>query len=185
MFVSEDYFARQFEPFGEDYLYFPTKRSGGRLVTAAEHQQLVDSWRATAGSGGIWKLTGIGVAVLFVWVFTEDYFHPPEWTNDALIWFLVAAISARFAWAAGAPRRLVRGRTEVAPPRTLAESRRVINSMIPWQLIALVVVAAGNVFFDTLWEQDKSVQDWLVTLISGGFFAVYSWIGIQKYRERS
>src|SRR4051794_2178710 len=114
-------FAEQFTPVEGGYLYYPAPRSGAKLVTADEFEELAKAWRRRVGP---WKIAGVGLVAIIIWTFVSDEVAMPKWSKSAFLGLLVSAICAWVFWAAYAPRRLVKDRPEVAPARPLKESRR-------------------------------------------------------------
>src|SRR3546814_8848159 len=98
-------FNNQFTPVDGGYLYYPSKNSGGKLVTADEYEQLAAGWRKVAGRRGMWKIVGIVMLAIIFWTTISKSLSLPEWSDSIMVAASVAGISAWLLWASFAPRR--------------------------------------------------------------------------------
>ena len=183
MFDAVDAFTKQFTPVDDGYVYYPSRKSGGKLVTADEYQKLVADWERTAGRRGVWKAAGLALVAVLIWTIISQSLALPDWTDWIPIIGCVAALSAWMLWASLAPRRLVRGRPDSTPPRRVSEARREARSMLSWPFVILVTVASGAVFIGCLSAPEPTIGWWARMIGSGLFFGVYSWIAVQKFRD--
>lgn len=177
-------FTKLFVPYGDDYLYYPSRKSGGKLVTRAEYQSLVDAWRSVVGPRGRWKIVGLVIAAAIAEVAARDFFDLPSWFENVVSWLIAIAVIARILWPTFAPRRLVRGRADVTPRRVVNEARRDARSLLPWRMVLAVMVFSGLIFLTSLVNRALTLSGWLWLIGSGGMFGLYVWIGIQKIRDQ-
>src|SRR3546814_9594755 len=92
-------FNNQFTPVDGGYLYYPSKNSGGKLVTADEYEQLAAGWRKVAGRRGMWKIVGIVMLAIIFWTTISKSLSLPEWSDSIMVAASVAGISAWLLWA--------------------------------------------------------------------------------------
>ena len=181
MFDPAQSFAAQFTPVDDGYLYYPTRKSGGKLVTADEYQDLLEAWRRRSNP---WKIALVGVVLIVTWTIVSDAFAPPTWSESLFIGVLVTAICGWIFWAAYAPRRLVKGRPEVVPPRPLSEARRKARATLNWPFVSLILLATGVIFVAVLIAPEYTFRWWAWTVGSGLMFVAYLWIALLKFRDR-
>lgn len=183
MFDSLGAFSRQFTPVDGGYLYYPSRKDGGKLVTAEEFETLVSDWQRVAGRSGTWKSGGlIGLAIL-IWILVSQALALPTWTDWIIIIAAVAGLSGWILWNSFAPRRLVRDRPEVAPPRPSSQVRREARAALKWPVVILVVLLSGAIFIGHWSSPDDSLTWWAWTLGSGLMVGTYTWIAVQKLRD--
>ena len=173
-------FRRQFTPVDGGYLYYPSRKRGGKLVTAEEFQALVEDWQRRTRS---WKIAGLVFVAITTWTTVSQIAALPDWADDIIVWGLVAAITAWILWAAYAPRRLVKSRPVIAPPRELSEVRRQARSVLNWPLVVVALLMSGAIFIGLLSSPAPTLKWWAWTGGSGLMFFAYLWIGIQKFRD--
>jgi hypothetical protein len=183
MFNPVSSFSKQFVPFEEGYLYNPSRKSGGKFVSSEEYEQLVAEWEAIAGRKGIWKTTLAMVGCVFLVVTLQSIFGGSEWLIDVSTWVAVIAVLARFFWFSMAPRRLVSGRPDAAPPRSPAASKRAARSLVSWGIIIWAFIVSTAIFGVSLAAYPKSLSVWLWVAGSGAMSAGYLWVAIMKYRD--
>ena len=116
MFDSLGSFAKLFTPIDGGFLFYPSAKAGGKLITAEEYARLTLNWQRVAGRRGRWKLVGVVMLVLVLWEVVAQSLNLPTVASWLVIGVCVAAIVARICWVSFAPRRLVKGRPEIAPP---------------------------------------------------------------------
>lgn len=184
MFDPVGTFTRQFKPVDGGYVYYPGPKSGGKLVTAGEYQQLVAHWERTAGRHGQWKVAGIVIAIIALWTLVTQSMPLPDWTEWIIIGLCVVSITAWFFWASFAPRRLVRGRPDVAPPRLRSEVTREARASLNWRLVAFALLFSGVALISTLTSPERTLSWWAWLVGSSVFFALYAWVAIQKILDR-
>jgi hypothetical protein len=184
MFDSSDAFTRQFTPTAGGYLYYPSARAGGKLVTPEECERLVRDWQHVAGRRGRWKTAGLVLGAVLLWTVASEALALPEWTGWLMIAGCVAFISASYFWASFAPRRLVRDRPDIAPPRPLSEAGREVRAMVNWRVIAFALLLSGAALFATLSSPERSAGWWAWLIGSGALFASYVWIAVRKVLDR-
>jgi len=177
-------FAKQFTPVEGGYLYYPSKRGGGKLVTADEYEHLAEGWRKVAGRRGTWKIVGVVALAIFVWTVLSKSLSLPEWSDSIIIAACVTGISAWLLWASLAPRRLVRDRPAIAPPRPVSEVKRQSRALVNWRFISFALLFSGIAFLGTLNAPQRDLKSWCWLIGSGAMFGLYIWIAIQKYRDR-
>lgn len=184
MFGSMRPFTNQFAPFEDGYVYYPSRKGGGKFVSTAEYDRLLADWRRVAGVRPFLIAVGLMVFVMNLGIFAQVFLDLPFWIN----WVALAAIiAALFAWLMPpslAPRRLVKSRPVVAPPRPPGQPQRQARALLPWPIVILVLVWSGSVFLNHIVSADRSPAWWAWTLGSGVLFGAYSWLGIQKLLDR-
>lgn len=184
MFDSTDAFAKLFTPVEGGYLYYPSKKSGGKLVTIEEYHELVEGWRKVAGPSGRWKLVGIVMLAIFLWILISKALFLPVWSDSVAVPLTVIGISGWFFWAIFAPRRLVRNRPVIAPPRPISRVKREVRGMLNWRFIIIVLFLSGLAFVNSLHSTERDFVSWAWLIGSGAMFGAYIWIAIQKFRDR-
>lgn len=135
MFDSMGAFNKQFIPVDGGYLYYPSRKSGGKLVTVEEFEGLVAGWQRIAGRSGLWKPVGVVVLVILLWTLLSQALALPEWADSIIVVGSVAAVSGWMLWASFEPRRLVRDRSVVAPPRSVLQARRQARAALNWPFV--------------------------------------------------
>ena len=58
MFDAAGAFTRQFKPVDGGYVYYPSRKAGGKLVTVDEYETMVANWQRIAELAGVGKLSG-------------------------------------------------------------------------------------------------------------------------------
>ena len=184
MFDSNGAFTKQFVPHDGGYIYYPSRRSGGKFVTAAEYERLAANWHRVSGRAGIWKIAGIAVITIAVWTALSSYFEFSELYNQLMTYAMVAAISGRLIWSSFAPRRLVSNRAAVVPRRPSAIARRDARGLLDWRFIVFGIAVTGILFVGCLITMQFTVRWWAGVIATGLLFGVYLWTGIQKIRDQ-
>ncbi|MBV9883255.1 MAG: hypothetical protein JO276_09620 [Sphingomonadaceae bacterium] len=184
MFDAGEIFTRQFIPHGDGYVFFPSMRSGGKFVTAEEFERLVANHQRVAGPGAIGKITALLLVAIVLWVVASDALGAPRWAGNVFIGAAAAAIIARLGWAAFAPRRLVKGREDVVPPRSASQARRAARGLVDWPFVIVALIGSGGAFVASLVSSERSFSRWAWLIGGGAMFAAYVWIGVQKLRDR-
>ena len=174
-------FADQFTPVEGGYLYYASRKSGGRRVTSDEFQHLVLQWRRRVGP---WRLALPCLIAIIGWTVLSDQFALPAWSSSAFNALIVVAMAAWLVWAAYAPRRLVKERPEVAPPRPRKEGRRKARASLDWKLVLLVVVVSGGFFAKGLLAARATFSSVALTAGSGLLFFGYLWIAVLKVSDQ-
>ena len=184
MFDSVGTFSRMFVPFEDGYLYYGSRKSGGKFVTHAEFDTLLAGWRRIAGPLGIMKTAGFMFAAIAVSVAISTYFDLPEGLDGAVTVAVTTPLVAWILWHAFAPRRLVRDREPVAPPRPTAEAMRAARAVVSWRMVIGFGLISGVVFVATLTQPTHEISWWAWLIGSGATFGVYAWVGWKKLRDR-
>ncbi|KRA83636.1 hypothetical protein [Altererythrobacter sp. Root672] len=184
MFDSIGAFTKQFTPVDGGYLYYPTKRDGGKLVTAEEYEQLAEGWCKVAGRRGTWTIAGVVMLAIFVWTAVSQFLSLPDWSDSVLVAACVIGISAWLFWASFAPRRLVRDRPSITPPRPITEMKRQARALLSRRLIIFVLFFSGIAFLGSLSSPNRDLKSWACLLGSGAMFGGYIWVAIMKLRDR-
>ena len=184
MFDTVGAFTKQFTPVDAGYLYYPSRKGGGKLVSADEFEVLKSDWQRVTGRKGLWKTVGIIVIGILLWTLVSEALALPEWTDSIPTFLTVVGLSGWIFWASLAPRRLVNGRPDVVPPKPLKDARRQARSALNWPFIFFVFLFAGATFFSHLSAPDNSFSWWAWTIGSGVMLVAYAWIAVQKLRDR-
>jgi hypothetical protein len=184
MFDPVGAFTRQFTPVEGGYLYYPSRRSGGKLVSASEYEMLVADWRRIA-AGGTWKVAGFLILVIVVGTIASRTLAVPDWMLDIAVFGAIAAISIGVLWVGGAPRRLVRERPAITPPRPIGEAQRDSRRLMKWPFVLVMIVIWTRWFLLSFDYWQGSFGQWAWTIASGLGLGYFLWIGFQKFRDRS
>ncbi len=183
MFDAIGAFTKQFKPVEGGYLYYPSKRAGGKLVTDEEFEALAANWQRVASRRGTWKTAGlVGLAIL-VWTLLSQALALPERTDWVIIAACVASVTGWLLWSSLAPRRLVSGRPDIAPPRSACQVRREVRAMLNWPFIIFALLLTGAMFFGALISLPGSIATWAWAIGSGTLFAVYLWAAFKKLTD--
>ena len=146
IFDSIGSFSKSFTPHDGGYIYYPSAKSGGKLITDGEFEALMADWRRVAGVTGRWRSVGILVIAIAAWVGFSQFFALPEWAGMIFTMLVVATFTSRLLRASLAPRRLVRGRPDETPPRAIGQARQQARAMLSWKFVIYVLVISGLVF---------------------------------------
>ena len=184
MFDSVGAFKRQFTRTDGGYVYYPSSKSGGKLVTEDEYEAMVADWQRIAGTREVWKTVGLAFLAILLWTVVSQPLSLQKSYDWIIIAVSVAALSGWLLWASLAPRRLVRDRPYVTPPRTTTEARREARATLNWPFVLFVLLFSGAIFFGRLTSSDRTQSWWVWVIVSGFFFAAYLWIAVQKLRDR-
>ncbi|WP_143761353.1 hypothetical protein [Sphingobium chlorophenolicum] len=184
MFDSIGAFTRQFTPVDGGYLYYPSKKDGGKLVTADEYQQLTEGWSRVAGRRGLWKVVGVVMLAIIIWTAISKSLSLPDWLDSIMVAASVTGISGWLFWASFAPRRLVRDRPAITPPRSVLQAKRQARALLNWRFIIFALLFSGIAFLGSLKAPEHDFKSWAWLIGSGVMFGLYIWIAIQKFRDR-
>ncbi len=180
MFDPLGAFKKQFTRVEEGYLFYPSRKSGGKLVTADEYTLLVADWERVAGRAGLWKMIGVVIAAIFLWVLLSKTLSLPDWANSLSITATVLAISAWVFWASFAPHRLAKDRAAVTPPRPAAEAGREARAGLNWPFVLFALLLSGTTFLGTVTASERKLSTWAWLVGSGVMLGAYLWIGLRK-----
>lgn len=183
MFDSIGAFTKQFTPHEEGYLLYPSRKSGGKLVTAEEFDSLAADWGRIAGRSGLWKIAGMTILVLALWTLLSESLSLPEWSDTVIIVGSVIAMSGWLLWASYAPRRLVKDRAAITPPRPVSDARREARSALNWPFVIFALLFSGAAFFGAVTAVERTLTTWAWLVGSGVFFGAYSWLGFSKMMD--
>ena len=184
MFDSMGAFTKQFTPVEGGYLYYPSKKDGGKLVTTEEYDALVESWGKVAGRKGVWKSVGAVMLVIVLWTLASNTMSFPSWSDKVLTAVCVVGLSAWLLWASFAPRRLVKDRPSITPPRPALQAKRQARALLNWRFIVFALLFSGIAFLGALNSPERDFKSWALLIGSGSMFGLYIWIAIQKFRYR-
>jgi len=183
VFDSIGMFAKQFTPVDGGYLYYSSRKSGGKLVTAEEYEGLLEGWRKVAGGAGTLKSVGVVILWILLSTLISKSLELPGWADKILIAVAVVGISAWLLWAGFAPYRLVRDREAVTPPRPGSEARKQARAALNWPMVIVFLLASGATFFASIALPREMVASWAWLVGSGLMFVAYAWVAIQKPRD--
>lgn len=185
-FGAENAFIKQFTPVRGGYLYYPSAKSGGKLVTPEERDHLLEIWRKAAGTRAAWRAAGGTLFALAIWMFVADAAGLPTWADLAAIIVITAIFCARMLWVSLEPRRLVRERPAVAPPRSPSKARREARILLTWPFVLFSLLTSGLGFAGSLISVITMPRplNWVVCAVVGFIFTSYIWLAFQKYRDR-
>jgi hypothetical protein len=138
MFDATGAFTRQFKPIEGGYVYYPSRKAGGKLVTYDEYERLVAAWQKVAGRRGQLKIVGVLIAFILLWTIVSQALTLPDWTEWVMIAVCVLCILIWFFWASFAPRRLASGRPDITQPRSLPEAKREARALLNWRFVLAI-----------------------------------------------
>jgi hypothetical protein len=150
MFDPIGAFKKQFTPVEGGYLFYPSRKSGGKLVTPEEYALLVADWERVAGRTGSWKTIGLVLIAVSLWVLISGALRLPDWSDALFTSATAIGLCAWLAWASFAPRRFVANREAVAPPRSLSEARRQARAALNWPFVVSALLLSGITFAGTI-----------------------------------
>ena len=185
---SAKLFARQFGPVEGGYLFYPRAKGPAKLVSPEEYDALLTDYRRWMGRG--WRPGLLFVALFGAVVMNEIvslWLGFSEEASLGVFSLLGLLFAAKVVWLQLAPRRLVRGRPDAAPPRTKAQRARATRAMVPWLMLVwpglIATVAALMGVLALAASQSPRMGTilwtlfWIAALVSLGRTAV------QKYRD--
>ena len=184
MFDTIGAFGKQFTPADGGYLYYPSRKAGGKLVTHGEYTDLMAGWQRVVGRKGQWQFVGVIFAIIVVWELISNWLQFPDWTQQTMIIACVGLLIARLFRASYAPRRLVGGRPDIAPPRARADVGRQARSALNWPFVLFALVISGLIFFGGLGASVRPFSWWAWTIGSGAMLVGYIWIAVRKLIDR-
>jgi hypothetical protein len=184
MFDPVGAFSKQFIPVEGGYLYYVSRKEGGKLVTSAEYQTLIENWTAIAGWSGRWQAIALMMLAIALWTLVSNTLGFSDRADQAFIALVVIAFSGTLLWYSMAPRRLVKEREAVAPPRLGSQARREARSALNWPFVAFALIVSGSLFFTGLNSPGQTVAGWAWLAGSGIMFVLYLWITLQKFLDR-
>ena len=184
MFDSTRAFTQQFESVEDGYVYYPSRKSGGKFVSTGEFEELLADWRRVSGTAGVLKVAGVICVAMLSWATLTVLLNLPEWAETLMMIVCVAAVIMWIGRAALAPRRLVKGRPDYLPPRTAAESRKAARGALTWPFVFSALFLTGILTLAGVVGFDGSISAWLWMLGPGALFGAYLCIVIQKSRDR-
>jgi hypothetical protein len=129
-------------------------------------------------------IVGIVMLIIFVWTVASKALSLPEWSDSIMAVAVVVAIAGWLLWVSFAPRRLVRGRAAITPPRPVAEARRQARALLNWRFIIFALLLSGIAFVGSFNVPDRDLGSWVWLVGSGAMFFGYIWMAIQKFRDR-
>lgn len=184
MFNAKGAFTQQFTQIDGGYLYYPSRKSGGKFLSNTEYEGLEADWLRVAGALGQLKAFGIMLMAALMWTLVHLWLTLPSWADWLLIAVGIAAFLGRALWASLAPRRLVQGRPDFAPPRPISEARRDARAAVGWPLVLVALLGSGAILFVLLSSPQRTIAWGAWATGSGLFFIAYLWIAVEKVRDR-
>lgn len=182
--MMKAFFEKQFTPADGGYIYYPSRRSGGKFLSAEEYGRLLSDWEAVAGTKGIWKAALLLISMALALAFFSTFVGLPDWTSKVASWLIVLGGLARLLWKSLAPRRLVRGRPDAVPPRSKAQVDREVRDLVGWPIIALSLVVCSILFWGALHSPSRGLVRWAVLIGSGIVLLQYLRAAFLKFRDR-
>jgi len=177
-------FKKQFTPTEGGYLYYPSRKIGGKLITTREYEKLVEDWQRVTGRSGLWKIIGGIVLAIILWSLVAAIFDLPETVTTIVMIGCAVSVSSWLLWASYAPRRLVKDRPAVTPPRDISEARQQARAMLNWPFVAFALAISGIILFTSVQAHESTIASWAWLIGSGLMFVAYIWVAIQKLRDR-
>lgn len=178
-----EFFENQFTPVEGGYLFYASRKAGGKVVTPDEFERLSADWRRVAGRRGQLKGAGLVFLAIALWMITSRTLALPEVADTFVTAGIAAATIGRFMWAGFAPARLVRARVAVTPPRPSSQARHEARKVMTWPFVVSIILASAVTFFGNLLAPAPAVSWWAWQIGSGLMLGSYLWIAIQKLRD--
>lgn len=185
MFDSIGAFKKQFTRVEGGYLVYPSRKIGGKLVSDEEYEHLVWDWERVTGRAGGWKAVCVIVAVIALWTLLAEVVSLPKWGDTVLTAAIVVAMSGWLLRASTTPRRLVKDRPSISPPRVAAEARRDARAALNWPFVAFALILSGAAFFGSVTATERSPGGWAWLIGSGVMLGLYVWIAFKKLMDRT
>lgn len=160
MFDAIGAFEKQFTRVEGGYLFYPSRKVGGKLVSDEEYEHLIAVWKRVAGRSGRWKTTGAIAAAIVLWMFLTHVFSLPEWGVFFVIPVMVFTLVGRLLWAITKPHRLLKDRLSVMRPKTAEESRRDVRAALTWPFVVFALILSGAAFFGVVSDAERSPGSW-------------------------
>jgi hypothetical protein len=184
MFDAVEAFEKQFKPYEDGYLFFPSSKTGGKFISEDEYAALVTDWTRVAGKRGILKIVATMTAAILIWSALESSADFPDWAEKAFVGAMVAALLARLYWASAAIRRPLMDRPDIAPPRTGSEARLAAQRRLSWPVVVFGILLCSLAFIPGLFATECTIGSWLWLVGSGTLLSGYLWIALQKWRDQ-
>ncbi len=165
-----------FVPTDGGYIFYPSKRHGGHLITVEEHDSLVAEWGKFVGLWGTLKFAGAALIAFVTLYFASPALGLSAETESIFELAIIVALFAFAVWKFSAPHRLVRGRTPVVPPRSAKERRQAIRQFT--SLPALIFAVAILLGISALMFWSGLQGSWVDSLL-GLFMA---WLALDRLR---
>ena len=183
MFSRSDNFRQLFKPTDGGYLYYPSRRGGGKLVTEAELKEL----EAKLGRPTTWLVLIVG---LLLCVGIGVAFKQSEKSIFSAGWVMIAIYAVYIFWlCCVVPRLLVKDRPFVAPTRSKDELKAELRAKwdrLSWPLVIafsamLLMVAIANLQAPTIGLKETA----MLTLCGIGLvlYARVAWFKFQSSRR--
>jgi len=184
MFDTAGAFTKQFTRVEGGYLFYPSPRSGGKLITIDEYDRLSADWNRVAGSAGGWKIVGLVLVALTLWTLVEQAASLPDWAGTLFIALVAVAVCAFLSWSAFAPGRLVRNRPAIAPPRPASDVQREARALLNWPSILIALLFSAGICLGLLAMPDRTPGIWAWIAGSGLMCCTSLWVGFSKLKDR-
>jgi hypothetical protein len=157
---SRQFFADQFEPDGDGYLYRRSQKGAPIHVSAEERQRFIDDY-ARRLRYSMWGIVGglMVVIALSLWWTLSTASELPDAAMYVAIGAVAVACVAYAMWIRGAPARELARRTPVGRERTPEEMRRVLLARTTYGHLAALALTAA-IFPFTLRSQQHLLHGW-------------------------
>ncbi len=182
--LSSRIFEAQFVPTEGGYIFFLSPRRGGVLVSEDERRQLLE---ARAKSARFSMANILALAAFAVGGSIETSLAGLDRKLGLILivvpivaWTILRSLDTTWR----APRHLIAGRPEIAPPRTKKENRRIADRVMTWEFILFALAFGGLMGGISLghgwadWWSRAQILFWIVWL------AACSWLAVRKSRSR-
>ncbi len=183
MFDARDAFAGQFTQIDGGYVYYPRQKAGGKFVSNEEYDLLLTDWQRISEGRGRWKNVGFIMGSILTWTIVADLFSLPEWVGWMVITAVTSCILAKYFWVSLAPRRLVRDRPDITPPRTALEARQESRQHLKWGYIFSVLGFSGVMLFVATSSRPETIFQWIWIIISGVVCTIYIGVAVRKFLD--
>ncbi len=184
MFRSFGGFENLFTPVNDGYLYYPSLKTGGKLVTEEEYQNLVQQWARVTGPRATLRVIAIAFPAVVVSAIVMRSLELSEWGLLIPI-LVVAGLFARVLPASRALARLVKDRPAITSPRPVSEARRQSRAMMSWPTTLLSMLMCGAFLVRAAQSYDETLTSSAVLVFWALMLAANVWTAIQKFRDQS
>ena len=176
-------FEKLFKDVDGGYVYYPSTKSGGKFITSGEYYYLVARWSKIVSPYSFLKIVGIVFLLLFFGTALIEFARIPSWTFYVFAVVIAIGLSNWLRGECLAPRRLVKNRPEVVPPRTQVEIKELRQASLAthsWWLVAFTLIYSSGALVVCVRSADGSLHSWLWFGGSATIFISYVWLAVRK-----
>lgn len=182
-FDFSGWFEKQFEPFEGGFVLYTSIRKGGKFVSAEEYEALKTNYVKHLFICAIGVPATIAVGLITL-VILSAHLELPGGSAKYTLYGVLAVWAIAEVWAGNAPRRLVKNRGFVTPPRDWEQERRAASAKLEWPMVAIMCGGSAMLLTFNLMRPDKGFVSWLWVFTGGAVLVVFIRVGYAKLRDR-